>query len=94
MRYLLQPENKSPLAWLFERDAKPSVVPVIPADKTFGLVMAYLLNGTCYAEVLNSAERLEQICGSKFPFGRLFFHIKQQDLHSVCAELKNYKGLP
>lgn len=94
MRYLLQPKDKSALMWLFEKDAKPSVIPVFPEDKSLGLVMAYLLNGVCYAEVLNDSSHLEQICSGRFPFGRLFFHIKRQDLHDVCSELKNYRGLP
>lgn len=94
MKYLLQPEDKSALTWLIEKDAKPSVIPVFPDDKSLGLVMAYLLNGVCYAEVLNDHNHLERICDSKFPFGKLFFHVKRQDLIDVCSELKNYRGLP
>lgn len=86
MRHLLQPKDKPPLDWLLERDAKPSVVPVFPVGLNLRLVMAYLLNGVCYAEVLNEPAHLEQICGGKFPFGRLFFHIKRQDIDDVCSD--------
>lgn len=86
MRVLLQPKDKPALAWLLERDAEPSVVPVFPAGSDLRLVMAYLLNGVCYAEVLNEPARLEQICCGKFPFGRLFFHIKRHDISDVCAD--------
>jgi hypothetical protein len=86
MRSLLQPKDKPPLAWLLERDASPSAVPVFPAGKDLGLVMAYLLNGVCYAEVLDEPAHLEKICCGKFPFGRLFFHVKRQDIDDVRAD--------
>jgi len=94
MRYLLQPENTSTLSWLFEKNANPSVIPEFPEDGKSELVMAYLLNGVCYAEVLNGPAHLNQTCAGKFPFGRLFFHIPQQDVFDVCADFKNYRGLP
>jgi hypothetical protein len=86
MRRLLQPKDKPLLVWLLERDAQPSAVPVFPGGEDLSLVTAYLLNGVCYAEVLNDCAHLEQICSGKFPFGRLFFHIKQQDINDVCAD--------
>lgn len=89
MAILLQPENKPVLTWLLEKDPTPSAVPVFPEGNDLGLVMAYLLNGVCYAEFLTGPYQLKQICGSGFPFGRLFFHIKRQDLQQVCDRLED-----
>jgi len=96
VRYLLQPEKKPVLAWLLERDPAPSPAPTAPETVDFGLVVAYLLNGVCYAEVLITAQQLVKTCGSGFPFGRLFFHVKKSDIYPVCAQLtaSSFGGLP
>jgi hypothetical protein len=96
VRYLLQPENKPVLTWLLEKDPAPSAAPVFPEGDDLGLVVAYLLNGVCYAEVLINSEQLVETCGSGFPFGRLFFHVKRQDLYSACDALtkSSFGGLP
>ena len=86
MRHFLQPEGQL-LPWLLRRDAAPSVIPIFPEDPENGLVVAYLLNGTCYAEVLTGKESLFDVCGKGFPFGRLFFHVKKASLYLVCDTL-------
>jgi hypothetical protein len=89
MRYFIQPpDNETTLAWLLKHDAEPSVVPVFPdAESGNGLVVSYLLNGTCYAEVLTSKEHLFAVCGKGFPYGKLFFHVKNSSISSACVEL-------
>lgn len=86
MRHFLQPDGKL-LPWLLKQDAAPSVIPVFPDDVEIGLVVAYLLNGTCYAEVLTSKEHLFAVCGKGFPYGRLFFRVKKDSLFLVCPQL-------
>jgi hypothetical protein len=87
MRYIIQPpENGKPLAWLLSKDPMPSAAPLFP-DSQKGLVVAYLLNGACYAEVIPKKEQLTAVCGSGFPFGRLFFHVKKDDLFQACPRL-------
>ena len=95
MRHFIQP-NARLLPWLLEQDAAPSVIPVFPDDVENGLVVAYLLNGTCYAEVLTNKEQLFAVCGKGFPYGRLFFHVKKASLFLVCAQLsrKSFGGPP
>jgi hypothetical protein len=93
MRHFIQPDGKL-LPWLLEQDATPSVIPVFPNDGNIGLVVAYLLNGTCYAEVLTGKDSLFDVCGKGFPFGRLFFHVKKTTLFPVCDTLtgKSFGG--
>lgn len=86
MRHFLQPDGKL-LIWLLKQDPAPSVVPVFPGDREIGLVVAYLLNGTCYAEVLTCKKSLFDVCGKGFPYGRLFFHVKKSKLFPVCDTL-------
>jgi hypothetical protein len=96
MRYFIQPRKGKLLDWLLKRDANPSIIPVFPDNDRNGLVVAYLLNGTCYAEVLTSKDQLFTICGKGFPFGRLFFHVKKVSLFPVCEQLtgESFKGPP
>ena len=86
MRYVIQ-SNGSVLPWLFKQDDKPSAAPVFSDDENTGLVVAYLLNGRVYAEVVPTVAQLRVICGKGFPFGRLFFHVNKKDLFRVCANL-------
>lgn len=75
------------LPWLFRQDEKPSAAPVFSEDENTGLVVAYLLNGLCYAEVVPTVEQLRVICGKGFPFGRLFFRVNKKELFRVCPSL-------
>lgn len=87
MRHLLKPKRVSALSWLLARDAEPNVLPTFPADDTKGLVVGQLLNGSCYAEVITTPEQLTIACGSGLPLGRLFFHVKKDDLYVICDSL-------
>jgi hypothetical protein len=87
MRYLVQPEPDAVLPWLFRKDPLPSTAPLFPRAEGRGLVVAYLLNGVCYAEVIPTVKQLRVVCGKGFPFGRLFFHIKKADLFPFCSQL-------
>jgi hypothetical protein len=62
-------------------------MPAFPEDSSRRLVVAHLLNGKCYAEIIIDAKHLLSICGTGFPFGRLFFHINRVDLVEVCDKL-------
>jgi hypothetical protein len=86
MRYIIQPQNEKALTWLLAKDPTPSVAPLFP-DSEKGLVVAYLLNGACYSEVIPTKAQLSAVCGSGFPFGRLFFHVKKDDLFQACPRL-------
>ena len=87
MRYLIQPKSVLVLNWLLKRDPDPVPAPTFPENPETRLVVAHLLNGKCYAEVVIDAKHLISICGPGFPFGRLFFHIRYVDLAGVCATL-------
>jgi len=80
MRHLLQPANESVLTWLIRRDPEPLTLPIFPDDPESRLVVAHLLNGKCYAELVPDAKHLVAICGDDLPLGRLFFHVKTVDL--------------
>lgn len=94
MRYLLQPDVGAVLPWLFRKDPLPSTAPLFPENNDKGLVVAYLLNGICYAEVLPTVKQLKLVCGNGFPFGRLFFCVKKADLYPMCSQLSesSFKG--
>jgi hypothetical protein len=87
MRYIIQPQVDAVLPWLFRKAPSPSAVPLFPENNDKGLVVAYLLNGVCYAEVLPTIKQLRAVCGKGFPFGRLFFQVKKIDLFPACAQL-------
>jgi len=87
MRYILQPKSVSVLSWLIRKDPEPMPLPVFPDSEETRLVVAHLLNGKCYAEIVVDAKHLLLICGKGFPFGRLFFHVKNVDLVAVCDKL-------
>jgi hypothetical protein len=87
MRYILQPKAVSVLSWLIRKDPEPKLLPVFPDDSETRLVVAHLLNGKCYAEVVTDDKHLLSICGKGFPFGRMFFYVKHVDLAGVCDTL-------
>jgi hypothetical protein len=87
MRHVLQPSVKSVLVWLIQLDPNPKTVPVFPEDPETRLVVAHLLNGKCYAEVVLNAKHLITVCGRGFPLGRLFFHVKNVDIADCCVTL-------
>lgn len=87
MRYVIQPKSVLVLNWLLRRDPDPLPLPIFPDEPGVWLVVAHLLNGKCYAEVVIDTKHLLSICGRGFPFGRLFFHVKHVDLDGVCDKL-------
>lgn len=93
MRYFLKPE-KSVLAWLLDHDIEPHILPVFPEETDLGLVVAHLLSGGVFAEVVTSPAHVLEVCGSGIPLGRLYFHIPKSVLYSVCAGLRpeNFGG--
>jgi hypothetical protein len=86
MRYFLKPE-KSVLAWLLDHDVEPHILPVFPEDEDLGLVVAHLLSGGVFAEVVTSPKHLPEVCGRGIPLGRLYFQIPKSLLYSVCDGL-------
>jgi len=93
MRYFLKPE-KPILSWLLDYDANPRILPVFPEDDDSGLVVAHLLSGGVFAEVITSPERVTEVCGAGVPLGRLYFQIQKSLLYSVCDGLRpeNFGG--
>jgi len=86
MRYFLKPA-KSVLAWLLDHDVHPHVLPVFPEDEEIGLVVAHLLSGGVFAEVIPTPKHLPLVCGHGIPLGRLYFQIPKSLLYSVCDGL-------
>jgi hypothetical protein len=91
MRYFIKPKNVDRaiplLTWLSHIDSTPTVLPIFPEDDGLGLVVAYLLSGDVFAEVLPHPENVVDVCGSGVPLGRLYFQIPKDRLYSVCEEL-------
>lgn len=86
-RYVLELEGDK-LAWLFERDHEPSVLPLfsdLPDD--MGMVCAHLVRDKLQAEVVTSPEHVVEVCGPGLPTGRLYFQIPKSELYSVCPSL-------
>lgn len=93
MRYFLKPE-KAVLTWLLDHDAYPRLLPVFCEDDGIGLVVAHLLSGGVFAEVITGPEHVSEVCGAGIPLGRLYFQIPRSLLYSVCAGLspENFGG--
>jgi hypothetical protein len=87
MRYFLKPD-KPVLDWLLAHDAEPRVLPVFPEDENSGLVVAHLLSGGVFAEVIPAAAHVVTACGSGLPLGRLYFQVPKNLLYSVCDNLR------
>lgn len=94
MRYFLKPE-KPVLSWLLDHDVKPRLLPVFPGEAdNAGLVVAHLLAGGVFAEVITGPDKIAKICGPGLPLGRLYFQIPKSLLYSVCDGLRpeNFGG--
>lgn len=85
-RYFIKSES-SVLPWLLSHDEKPHVLPVFPADEARGLVVAHLLSGGVFAEVIPSPRHIPEACGEGLPLGRLYFQISKKLLYGVCENL-------
>jgi hypothetical protein len=83
MRYLLKPD-KPVLDWLLNFDGRPSILPTFPADTEHVLVVAQLLSGNVFAEVIPAADDVTTIVGGGVPLGRLYFQIPKTAVYSVC----------
>jgi len=83
MRYLLKPDEPV-LEWLLNFDDQPSVLPTFPADADHALVVAQLLSGNVFAEVIPAADDVASIVGGGVPLGRLYFQIPKKAVYSVC----------
>ena len=78
MRYFIKPKDSKSvpvLTWLLNMDATPAVLPFFPEDGTLGLVVAHLLSGTVFAEVLPNPDSVPMV------------QIPRDRLYSVCPEL-------
>lgn len=87
MRYFIKPE-KSVFDWLLDHDVEPRVLPIFPDDSSLGLVVAHLLSGGVFAEVIPSPQHVKTACGGGIPLGRLYFQIPKSLLYSVCEGLR------
>lgn len=92
MRYFIKPKRSLDravplLTWLLHIDSMPTVLPVFPEEDDLGLVVAYLLSGEVFAEVLPHPQKVAEICGHGLPLGRLYFQIPRDRLYSVCENL-------
>jgi hypothetical protein len=86
-RYFLKPDPAI-LDWLLDHDAEPHVLPVFPEDGIRGLVVAHLLSGGVFAEVIPSPQHVKTACGDGLPLGRLYFQIPKNLLYSACENLE------
>lgn len=92
MRYFIKPKSGAghtvpTLTWLLNIDSTPTVLPVFPEDAELGLVVAHLLSGEVFAEVLPHPSNVTEACGPGLPLGRLYFQIPKDRLYSVCGDL-------
>ena len=92
MRYFIKPKTETGrqaavLPWLLNIDTTPTVLPIFPDTAELGLVVAHLLSGEVFAEVIPSPEKIVEICGPGLPLGRLYFQIPKDLLYSACTGL-------
>lgn len=87
MRYFLQ-SHIAVLPWLLKRDPAPRILPSFPEDENMTLVVASLVGGAVYAEVIPKAEDFTTVCGGGLPLGRLYFQILKSELYNVCPALR------
>jgi len=92
MRYFIKPKRSLDravplLTWLLHIDSTPTVLPIFPEEDDLGLVVAYLLSGEVFAEVLPHPQNVAEVCGPGLPLGRLYFQIPRDRLYSVCESL-------
>ncbi len=69
------------------RDDEPTVLPVFPDDANLALVVAHLLSGAVYAEVIPAADNVQSIVGGGIPLGRLYFQIPKNAIYKVCPAI-------
>lgn len=86
MRYFIKPDV-AVLSWLLKRDDEPHVLPVFPDGADNGLVVAHLLSGGVFAEVIPTPAHVSIACGAGLPLGRLYFTVPREDLYAVCEDL-------
>jgi hypothetical protein len=92
MHYFLRPTDAlgkavPVLQWLLQLDNTPNVLPIFPSEENSGLVVAYLLSGEVYAEVLPHPQAVIKTCGEGVPMGRLYFQIPRDRLYMACPPL-------
>lgn len=92
MRYFIKPKSSVEravplLTWLLHIDSMPTTLPIFPKEDNLGLVVAYLLSGEVFAEVLPHPQKIAEICGKGLPLGRLYFQIPRDRLYSACEDL-------
>ncbi|NDD53129.1 hypothetical protein EBZ39_04480 [bacterium] len=75
------------LTWLLHIDSTPNVLPVFPDDDALCLVVAQLMSGEVFAEVLPHPENITAAVGQGLPLGRLYFQIPKDRVYSVCENL-------
>lgn len=86
MRHLVKPPVQV-LPWLLRRDPDPKILPSFPIDDNKGLVVASLVGGHVFAEVIPTPHAYADICGNGLPLGRVYFQIPKPDLYNVCPNL-------
>lgn len=86
-RYFLKSDDDV-LPWLLSHDEQPHVLPVFPEEDRYGLVVAHLLSGRVFAEVIPTPAHVREACGGGLPLGRLYFQIPKKLLYSVCEDLE------
>jgi hypothetical protein len=85
-RYLLETQEPV-LDWLMARDDEPTILPVFPESQDLALVVAHLLSGDVYAEVIPAADNVKSIVGGGIPLGRLYFQIPKKAIYNVCPNI-------
>jgi hypothetical protein len=86
MRHLVKPPVQI-LPWLLHRDPEPKILPSFPDDDSKGLVVASLVGGHVFAEVIPTPAAYTDVCGDGLPLGRVYFQIPKSDLYNVCPNL-------
>lgn len=85
-RYFLK-SDEAVLPWLLRYDEQPHVLPIFPEEDNYGLVVAHLLSGKVFAEVIPTPAHVREACGDGLPLGRLYFRVPKTLLYGVCENL-------
>lgn len=86
MRHFIKPDVTT-LSWLLQHDSEPHVLPIFPENDSDGLVVAHLLSGGVFAEVIPTPAHILEACGDGLPLGRLYFQVPREALYGVCENL-------